>query len=122
MVTQAGVANNRAGEAVAEILKEYKKIRDKKVGAAEIKKAKDNIKGGTRLSLETSDELASFVAGQEILKKEILTPEQFFAKIDKVTATDLSRVARDIFQPAKLNLALIGPFKEKEKFERLLKL
>jgi len=29
---------------------------------------------------------------------------------------------RDIFQPAKLNLALIGPFKEKEKFEKLLKI
>jgi predicted Zn-dependent peptidase len=122
LVTQAGVANNKVEEAVREILKEYKKIRDTKVGVDEIKKAKDNIKGSTRLSLETSDELASWVAGQEILKKEIMTPEQFFAKIDAVTAADLSRVARDIFQPAKLNLALIGPFKGKEKFERLLKI
>jgi predicted Zn-dependent peptidase len=122
LVTQAGVANNKVEEAVAEILKEYKKICGQKVNPTEIKKAKDNIKGSTRLSLETSDELASFVAGQEILKKEILTPEQFFAKIDKVTATDLSRVARDIFRLEKLNLALIGPFKEKEKFEKLLKL
>jgi predicted Zn-dependent peptidase len=122
LVTQAGVAHSRAEEAISEILKEYQKIRDKKIGAAEIKKAKDNLKGITHLTLETSDELASWVAGQEILKKEILTPEQVFAKVDKVTAADLQRVARDILQPAKLNLALIGPFKEKEKFERLLKI
>ena len=122
LVAQAGVANNRVEEAIAAILKEYQKIRDQKIGAAEIKKAKDNIKGAMRISLETSDELASWLAMQEILKKEILTLEQVFAKVDAVTAADLSRVAADIFQPAKLNLALIGPFKEKGKFEKLLKL
>jgi predicted Zn-dependent peptidase len=103
-------------------LKEYQKIRDQKISAAEIKKAKDNIKGSMSISLETSDELASWLGLQEILEKEILTPEQVFAKIDAVSAADLQRVARDIFQPAKLNLALIGPFKDKERFERLLKL
>ena len=122
LVAQAGVANNRLEEAIKEILKEYQKIRDQKVPAAEIKKAKDNIKGSMAISLETSDELASWLAGQEILKKEILTPEQVFAKIDAVTSADLSRVAHDIFQPAKLNLALIGPFKEKGKFEKILKI
>jgi len=122
LVTQAGVANSRVSEATQEILKEYKKIRDKKIGASEVKKAKDNIKGAMRLNLETSDELASWIGMQEILRKEILTTEQIFAKIEAVTATDLARVASDIFQPAKLNLALIGPFKEKEKFEKLLKI
>ncbi len=122
LVAQAGVANSRADEAVKEILKEYQKIRDKKISPAEIKKAKDNIKGSTRLSLETSDELASWLGIQEILKKELLTLEQVFDRIDAVSADDLARVAHDIFQPSKLNLALVGPFKEKEKFEKLLKI
>ncbi len=122
LVAQAGVANNRVEEAITAILKEYQKIRDQKISLAEIKKAKDNIKGAMRISLETSDELASWLAMQEILKKEILTPEEVFVKVDAVSASDLARVAHDIFQPQKLNLALIGPFKEKEKFERLLKL
>jgi len=39
-----------------------------------------------------------------------------------VTAEDIQRVAKDIFRPENLNLALIGPFKDKAKFERLLKL
>jgi len=50
-----------------------------------------------------------------------LAPKEIFKKIDRVTVNDILKVAKDIFQPKKLNLALIGPFKEKEKFEKLLK-
>jgi len=122
LVTQAGVTNAKAGEAIEAILLEYKKIRDEKISAAEITKAKDWLMGTTRLSLETSDEMAMWIGEQEILRKEILTQEQIFSKIKAVSAADLQRVARDIFQPAQLNLALIGPFKEKERFEKLLKI
>ncbi len=122
LVAQTSVSNNRVDEAITAILKEYQTIRDQKISLAQIQKVKDNIKGAMRISLETSDELASWLAMQEILKKEILTPEEVFVKVDAVSASDLARVAHDIFQPQKLNLALIGPFKEKEKFERLLKL
>ncbi|MDD2730797.1 MAG: pitrilysin family protein [Candidatus Portnoybacteria bacterium] len=122
LVTQAGVANNRAKEAISTILAEYRKIRDEKVKADEIKKAKDCLKGSTKLYLETSDHLAGWVGEQEILQDRVLTPAQVIAKIEAVTAEDLQRVARDIFRPEKINLALIGPFKEKEKFEGLLKI
>lgn len=122
LVTQAGVANEKAESAVKTILSEYKKIKDKRISADELDKAKEHIKGNMLLNLETSDELASFIAGQEILKKEILTPEEVFKQIDKVSIDDIGRVAQDIFKAEKLNLALIGPFKEKEKFEKLLKI
>lgn len=121
-VTQAGVANKKVAEAIEAILIEYKKIRDQKIGALEITKAKDWLQGTLRLGLETSDELASWVGVQELLRQEILTPEQIFSKIKAVSAEDLARVAKDIFRPDKLNLALIGPFKEKGRFKRLLKL
>ncbi len=122
LVTQAGVANNKVAEAIEAILLEYRKIRDEKIPAPEITKAKDCLLGGLKLSLETSDEIAAWLATQEILKNEILTIKQISGKIEEVTNQDLQRVARDIFQPEKLNLALIGPFKEKEKFEKLLKI
>lgn len=121
-VTQAGVTNEKVEEAIEAILMEYKKIRDTKISAAEIKKAKDWLQGSLRLGLETSDELASWVGLQELLRKEVLTPEQIFSKIKAVSQSDLARVAKDIFRPAKLNLALIGPFKNKEAFVRLLKI
>jgi len=122
LVTQAGVSNENVEKAILAILKEYKKISQRKVLSLELKKAKDNIKGKLALLLETSDAFASFCAGQELLEKKILTPQEIFAKIDKITSNDILRVAKDIFKPEKLNLALIGPHRDKRKFQKLLKL
>jgi len=122
LIANSGVNNDRVEEAIKVILAEFKKAKEKKISEDEIKKSKDYIRGATRLALESSDEVATFLGDQEVLKKEILLPEEFFKKIDAVTAADLQRVAQDLFCPEKLNLALIGPFKEKEKFEKLLKI
>ena len=73
------------------------------------------------LVLEASDAQASFYGSQELLENKILTSKQIYAKINKVSANDVLKVAQDIFQPQKLNLALIGPFKDKTKFQKLLK-
>ena len=122
LIANAGVDNNRADEAIKVILEEFKKVKSGKIPEAEIKKGKNYIRGATMLALESSDEVASYFGIQEILKKEILEPEEFFKKIDTVSATDLQSVAADIFRPEKLNLAMIGPFKEKERFEKFLKI
>ncbi len=122
LVTQAGVDNKKIDKAISTILKEYKKISQKKISNSELKKIKENLKGKLVLTLESSDAKAVFYAGQELLEKKILTPKEIFAKIDKITASDILKVAKDIFKSEKLNLALIGPFKDKEKFEKILKL
>lgn len=120
--TRAGVDNKRIEKAISAILKEYRKISQKKVSKDELKKAKNYIKGQTALTLETSDAQASFYSLQELFKKEILTPEEIYKKIDKITQNDILKIAKDIFRLGKLNLALIGPFKDKNKFQKLLKL
>ncbi len=122
LVTQAGIDNKNIEKAISVILKEYQKISQKGIGKNELKKAKDYTKGKMALILETSDAQASFYGFQELLKKEILTPKEICKKIDKITENDILKVAKDIFQPQKLNLALIGPFKDKKQFEKLLKL
>jgi predicted Zn-dependent peptidase len=116
LVTQAGIENKNIERAISVIFREYKKISQIKVSTGELKKAKDYIKGKAALELESSDARASFYAGQELLEKRILTQEEIFKKIDKVSASDILKVARDIFNPKNMNLALIGPIREKEKF------
>lgn len=118
---QTGVNNKKCLEAIEIILNEYKKMKEEKVSAEELKKAKDYLKGKTVIALESSDAMAGFAANQEISVGKILTPEEKFAKIDAVAAEDIQRVARDIFVDNKLNLALIGPFKDKRAFEKILK-
>lgn len=121
-VAQAGVDNSKTEKAIQAILNEYKKIAQKGVGASELKKAKDYTKGSAILNLESSDDWASFVGTQEIITGESLTLEEKFVKIDAVTEKDIKRVAKEIFRPEKLNLAMIGPFRDKKRFEGLLKI
>ena len=122
LVTQAGVDNQNVEKAVSTILKEYKKISQRRVPDSELKKAKDYVKGKMALLLEPSDASVSFYATQELLKKEILTQKEIYAKINKVTTNDILKISQDIFRPAKLNLALVGPFKDKKPFKKILKI
>lgn len=122
LVTQAGIPHKNVNQVISLILREYKNIRQNKVPKVELKKAKDYLKGNLTLSLELSDAQASFYTGQELLTGKILTPKEKFARIDKVTVNDIQKAAKEIFQPEKLNLALIGPHKDKGKFIGLLKL
>jgi predicted Zn-dependent peptidase len=122
LVTLAGVDNKKVEKVISAITRAYKKLFQRKIYAPELKKAKENLKGKIALSLESSDAQASFYAGQELLENKILTQKEIFKEIDKVSANDILKVAKDIFRPEKLNLALIGPFKDKEKFNKLLKL
>lgn len=103
------------------ILGEIGKIRARGVSEKELKKAKDNLRGKMALTLESSDEVASYLAGQELSRREIKTPEQILAKIDKVGKNDILRVARNIFVDEKLNLALIGPVEDGKFLEKMLK-
>ncbi|HQK64100.1 MAG TPA: hypothetical protein PLF16_03035, partial [Candidatus Staskawiczbacteria bacterium] len=80
--------------------------------------------GITSLSLDSSDVQASFYGMQELLEKEMLSPEEKFAKIDAVSVNDIKNIAEDIFKSQKINLAVIGPLEEsaKENLQKLLKL
>ena len=124
LVTQSGIKNDSLEKAIGLVLKEYKDIRDNGVSPDELQKAKDFVRGSASLSLDSSDALASFYTTQEVMRQEVMTPEQKLEMIDNVTADDIKKVAKDIFVNAKLNLSVIGPFeeKEKEKLEKLLSL
>ena len=122
VVTTAGIKNDNIEKAVSIIVREYKKMKGKGVSARELEKAKENEKGKLALALDSSDAKAHFYGMQELLQGKILTPEQIYAKIDMTSAGDIQNIARDIFRPEKLNLVLLGPYKNKDKFKRLLRL
>jgi predicted Zn-dependent peptidase len=120
LATQAGVEHKNLAEAVKVILQEYQKIAENLVDEKELLRAKNYIKGKSVMGLESSDEVAMFFIDQGMKKRVILTPEEVFAKIDKVSIYDIKRVAEDLFQKGKLNLAIIGPHKNKKELEKIL--
>lgn len=122
LVSMAGVDAKRADEAVKVAVAEYRKIANgkSKIANDELKKAKEFTKGHLVLDLEDSRSVAGFYAQQELLEKTIDNPDDILVKIDKVTVEDIQRVAQKYLGKNPLNLAVIGNFEEKERFQKLL--
>jgi len=117
----AGVDNKRVEEVIRAVLEGCNKLKKEKVSAEELNKVKEYLIGNMKLSLESSDDIANFYGGQELLKRETKSAEEKAKEIRKVTANQIQNLAKDIFRNNKLNLALIGPFKKKSKFSKILK-
>lgn len=117
----AGVDNKRIKEVVKAVLEECKKLKNQRVPQEELEKVKECLVGNMKLSLESSDSLANFFGGQELLRHKIYSAPEKAQEIYKVTSAQVEALAKDIFQNQKLNLTLIGPFKDKSQFTQILK-
>jgi len=122
LAASAGVDLKRMEDAIKVILLEFKKITKEKVLDKELKKAKEYLKGRIILAWEDSRTAALSFGSDEILEGKIRTLDEYLKRIDEVRAEDILRVAKFLFTNSKLNLAVIGPFRDAEKFEKILKL
>lgn len=126
LVSMAGVDAKRIDEAIKVAVEEYRKIsnfipiKSGPISNEELKKAKEMTKGHLVLDLEDSRSVAGFYAQQELLEKKIDNPDDILLKIDKVTLEEVSNVAQKYIGRSPLNLAVIGNFADKKRFERLL--
>lgn len=120
VITYAGVAHENVEKALRAILEEYAKIRDEAVGENELRRTKDFIKGRMMMALEASNAVASFVGGEEMLTGQPLTPDEIFAKVEAVTAADMTAIAKNLFRSESLNLTVLGPSPDGGKLESIL--
>ena len=74
------------------------------------------------LRLESPQGTIQYGLRREVLEGEIEEPEELFRQIDAVTAEDVQRVARDLLEGKRLYLAVVGPFDDPERFEKLIAL
>lgn len=113
-IVHAGIDNSKVTEAIKLILQELGKIRDTQVTDDEFKRAKEFYLGQLELALEdTLDHMLWIGESQSTLDK-VYTLEEVVKEVNKVKRQDIAEVARAVFQDKKLNLALIGPLKDKE--------
>jgi len=90
------------------------------VPAAELDKAKNFAKGRFVLQLENPQGLILFGLRREVLEGHAVEPDEVLAAIDAVTAEDVQRAAQEVLGSNALRLALIGPFDDADRFEKLL--
>jgi len=122
LFAQGGVDITRIDEAVATIVREFSRIASERVSDEELAKARNFAKGRLVLSLEDPKGLILFGLRSEVLEGRLREPDEVLAGYDAVTAEDVQRVAQDVIRDERLNLAVIGPFDEPERFEKLLAL
>lgn len=118
----AGVNNSKAVEAVSAALEEVRKIRDGRIEEEEIKRGIDQIVGRVQIGLEHSDAIADSYSSSILIHGRVLTPEETLDRIKKVTLEQVISVAKELFVPEKMNLAVVGPFEDPISFNKILTL
>ncbi len=118
----AGVRLADVDEAVKVVLEQFSLIENKGISQEELKMAKEYAKGKMVLALEDSFRVASFFAGQELMERRILTPDEILAKVEAVTAEEVQEAAKEVFKTEKLNFAVVGPYDDPDRFAKILKI
>ena len=116
LLIQSGLDISRLDEALAVIQEELRKVKKNGVTLKELNDAKEFLRGKIVLNLEDSSNLTEYYAKQWLLQNELLTPDEKLKKYAAVTPKKIQALAAELFQEKFFNLALIGPFKDKEKF------
>lgn len=117
----AGVPIKKLPLAIEGILEELRKLKTELVSDKELKKVKDHFYGQLYMGLESSKSYASFYGFQELRRKKIYEPEEIIKKINEITAQDVKKLANQIFVDKNLNLAIVGPVKDKKNIQKILK-
>jgi predicted Zn-dependent peptidase len=120
LFSQAGVDINRIDEAITTIAGELRRIAEDPIPADELEKSRNFTKGRFVLQLESPHGTIMFGLRREVLEGQAAEPSEVLEGIDAVTAEDIQRVAQDVIGRNGLNLAVIGPFDDADRFERLL--
>ncbi len=122
MAAYAGVDPQKIEEAITIVLQQYYGISSGQfpISSEELKKAKEYLKGHLALGLESTSAVGEFFAFQELFSDKVITPEDVYDAVDAVTLSDVYKEAKRLFVPSHLNLAIIGPYKDEQRFKKLL--
>lgn len=103
------------------IIKELQKLKSRPVYKKELCQAKEFITGQFLLNLEDNASYMHWIGENKLSLEKALSPQEVLEKIKKVTAEDIQKIAKKLFVNNNLNLALIGPLKDKER-EKITKI
>jgi predicted Zn-dependent peptidase len=117
---QGGVNAEKADEAIAAAVGEVRRIAAEPVPEDELEKARNYAWGRFVFQTETPQGLLQYALQRELIEGDCPDPQEVLAGLGAVTVDDVLRVSAELFAPGALRLAVIGPFDDLARFERLL--
>lgn len=118
----AGVDPDDQEQALSAILTELARVRDERVPAAELEKARAYVSGRLELRLEDTRHMCSWLGSQEALHERVLTPDEALDAIAGVTAEQVQDVAGRLIRDEVLALTVISPRAGERALGRALRL
>ena len=122
LVISAGCDAEKIEQTLRLICRELKRCVQKSPSRAEMNRARDYLIGQIELGQESTETQMNWVGEQLLGYGEILTPEAIKQRLGKVRPTEVRRAAQDFFKPARLNLAVVSPLKNRRLLERAVRL
>jgi predicted Zn-dependent peptidase len=116
----AGFDPDQADAVLAAILEQLDRVVQEPVSAAELERARAYTRGRLQLRMEESGAVAGWLGTGESLLPRILTVDEVVELLEAVTVEDLLRVAQRVARPENARLAVLGPFRSRRRFERML--
>ncbi|OGP15320.1 MAG: zinc protease [Deltaproteobacteria bacterium GWA2_54_12] len=113
LVAYAGCNDAKFAEVSGLIMKEFERL-GKDVKESELKNAKEQLKGGMLLGLETSENRMMKLARDEMYFGKPVTVKEIVRDIDKVTLKDLRKFASGFLSPEKLTVVAMGKVNPKK--------
>lgn len=104
----AGCASENVPEVVDLVVQELRGLAAAAVPDSELRRAKDHLKGNLMLSLESTSSRMTHLARQDIYFDRYYTFDETLASIEAVTASDVQRVAQDLFRDGTLAGTVLG--------------
>jgi predicted Zn-dependent peptidase len=108
MAIYAGTSVETAGKVVESIVKELRELKQNLVPYEELRRAKDHLKGSFVLGLESTSSRMGNLARQELYYKRFYTIDEMLDSIERVSAEEVQRIAREFFDPKLITMAMLG--------------
>ncbi|MCY4086723.1 MAG: pitrilysin family protein [Actinomycetia bacterium] len=104
-----GTRAENLGRCLELVGREFGAVRQGELGEAELVRAKEHLKGRIMLSLESTVARMNRLGRAVIAETELLSFDEVLAQIDAVSGDDVVALGSELFAPARLSVAGIGP-------------
>jgi len=103
-----GTRPDRVGEAMDVIGTELRRLQDEGLTEAELELARENVKGRTVLSMESTLTRMNRIGSSVLMDVPLLTVDEVLAAFDAVTLDDVNSLAAELWLPEHMSAAGVG--------------
>jgi predicted Zn-dependent peptidase len=120
LIVYCGVEPQKSERAISSILEQLNGLQNG-IPDTELEKARELSKGRMLMRMEDSRSVAMWMGAQETLTGSVRTVDEVVERLDGISTSDVERVAGELVQEPKLNLAVVGPYRSDRRFRNVLR-